>query len=237
MPLSFHQTKEPTDLTTVHELVRLVKQEPDVFRTVARIFDRYKTDKEAYKEGFDEEIELMIGQPGFRIRLKTRKRLLKILKAIYRQPTFQQIRSAFLEAIIEQYGPIHPTISYKEIYREPLIYDDGEMIGGYECRMDVVFHEQDDVPMEMVECKANIESFLSATSVWNQMKQNRLKKMHYMINLHKYLRECYVEPVLGFAFYNENCQLLKENVHENWGFPFIRFYSRRILYQHICEKE
>lgn len=237
MPLSFHKTKGPSQFEIVHELVGLVKKEPDVFRTVARIFDRYKTEREAHKEGFDEEIAMMIQQPGFRISSETRKRLLEMLCALYRQPIFQQVRAAFLEEIVSEYGPIDQTVLHEQVYREPLIYDDGEMIGGYECRMDVVFHHHDHTPMEMIECKANIESFLSSTSMWNQMKQNRLKKMHYMINLHKYLRECYTEPVLGFAFYNENCQLLKQNVHGNWGFPFIRFYSRRTLYQHICTKD
>lgn len=234
MPLAFHKAKGPSQCDSVRCLLQLVEVEPDVFRMVARIFDRFKTEREAEKEGFEEELELMIYQPAFRVPQKSKELLFQFLLKIYHEPNFQMVRSTFLEEVVVKYGPIEEKgMVYKQVMKEPLIYDGDHLIGGYRCRMDVVFYQQDDLPMEMIECKANIHSFLSETTMWNRWKGARLKKIHYMINVYQYLKQYYVEPVIGFAYYNRNSILLQKNVHETWGLSYIRLYSRQDLYERI----
>ncbi|MBA4544404.1 hypothetical protein H1164_16280 [Thermoactinomyces daqus] len=230
--------KTPRNHLLTTELMELVRKYPDLFMALANIFDKYKKQSEAVNW---RQIERYIRSPRLSLPEIVCNQAKELMQKVYdaSEDEFIDIRSQFLEEVIDYFGPFTPKFISKAKYREPLIMDQDEVVGKTDARCDVVFYHEDKVTLEMIECKANLKTFVTKSLDLLDPKFNRgnKKKIDYLCEVHRYLCENYAEPFVYIAFYNKNLEVTQERENvKRWGKDFLRFLDSVSIYNIVVKR-
>ncbi|KAB2951632.1 hypothetical protein F9B85_11395 [Heliorestis acidaminivorans] len=230
MPLSFNNCSGLSNDSLVNDIYNEIISNVKLFPYIARIFCLYKNNNNANTQVF----EKILDNPNLSLNATYKDKIINILSEIYNHPKFSDIRSGILEKVIHGLGPFKNTDCHYDVYIEPSILDNGYVVGESNCKCDIVYHTSDDMPIEFIECKSNITNFIPRTLPFDdeRVKQSTKNKVHYLDKAYNYLTNNYVTPTILFACYNAEHALELENVHHNWGFPYIDFLgSQEIFYK------
>ncbi|MNB91786.1 hypothetical protein D3C75_388720 [compost metagenome] len=237
MGIIFDDVGKTSTKKLVMRVLEATTQNLMVFVYISRIFDLHR-DKPPASElsKVDQTIDLTLKNPRLDLESKKRHELIEIVKEIYRSKSFIAIRSEILENFISQNGPYSIKTGVYNCYIEPTIKHGKRIIGNNNRKIDSVFHNNDTLPMEFVECKSNIASVIPADMTLNRMQTEKREKVEYLIDAYNYLSTAFCEPAIYIACYNNNYERQLTNVQQNWGYHFINFISPNELYQIISEK-
>lgn len=225
MGLQFITKKDPSQHVYVKVLVELVQKNHELFIYIARIFTTYRKKEIPDTKQFRLFVKATFQHPRLSLTKKERHQLRELTDRIYQHPDFQLIRSEFLEEMTAYFGPFKMKSSSPKTFREPSIYENNYLIGktGHKC--DVVFFEHDYEPMELIECKSTLATFMTLTKDFEKARKNTRGKILYLNKVREYLMVHYVEPILSFSCYDTNVDLIKENIYNNWGFHHYLFLT------------
>src|SRR5690625_1726984 len=224
MTIIFKDYGRPSGKRVVQEVLKEIQINLMVFKIIARIFNTFKTNDPSSLDMIDKVIEKSFNSPKFKIKPPKKKELVRLLKSIYRESNFSEIRSDVLELMVYRFGPFSERNREVIPYIEPRIMHNNTLIGGNGRKIDNVFYINDHEPIEFVECKANIENVIPSNFPLNDMqRRDHREKIEYLVHAHSYLSKNFVEPHIYLACYNDNYEKQMTNVHDNWGFRFIKF--------------
>jgi hypothetical protein len=240
MGIVFYNYRGPSTRTSVVRILSIIEQDPISFIYISRVFNakrriKNNQDRNEWLTEVDEQIELIINSPANRIESAKKQSLIDLIKEIYREPDFEDIRTEVLESVVYKYGPFTTGLTRKDSYVEPVIKDGTELIGNA-CKIDSVFYTSDIIPLEFVECKANIASVIPSTLPLEKISESHRKKVEYLQKAHAYLSEKFTMPQIYVACYNSEFDAQLSNVHNNWGFKFFNFLSPEDLLERIKGK-
>lgn len=231
--MDFRKQVSRCTVPVILELIGLINQHPPLFDAIARIFLQYY----AYNPDEYADVCWLIEtrvEGLYDLAPAQKKRVIQLLQYMYQQKNLQRLRSLFLEEAIAQWGPFSNQLTSPVIYMEPQLYDGKQLIGQGESRFDVVFFESEQQPLELIECKSNIETFLLHDVQFDQLSKATRNKLTYMNNVRHYLLLYYVEPVIYFACYNDNCDRVRENLHQTWGYGYVQFLYPEVIIKKLA---
>ncbi|TCS95813.1 hypothetical protein [Hazenella coriacea] len=225
MGLQFVSKKGPSQQVYVLKLAELVKKNHELFIYLARIFTTYRKKEIHDFKQFHSFVKMIVQHPRLSLSKQERHQLMELIHLIYQHSNFQMIRAEFLEEMTAYFGPFQTADPSPQVYREPSIYENHVLIGetGHKC--DVVFFEKVDRPMELIECKSTLATFMTLTKDFETTRKSTKGKITYLNKVREYLMVHYVEPVLFFSCYDTNIDVIKENIYSNWGFTHYLFLN------------
>lgn len=137
------------------------------------------------------------------------------------QNKFNSVKSNILERLLYSIGPLTEGLARKQVHVEPTIKDGQQVIGKTAIKCDLVFFENNHIPLEFIECKSNIRSVMPAVLPFEKVQKQVKKKVEYLNHAYEYLKSTYSTPFIYFACYNYHVTLEEENLQKNWGFNYI----------------
>lgn len=223
MTIKFIGEKGISERPLVKELVDIIKERPEDFLYIARIFSMYPNNQILD----DTEIKNQIRR-NFKLAFLSYDRaeiLTVLMLEIYKSRKFHDIRAEILENIAYAFGPVTKGLQYTKCYIEPKIEVKGYTVGESDKKCDLVFYQEDLSPMEFIECKTNISNVIPWNKPFEEMSKTHRDKISYLNNAYIYLKENYCEPKIYFACYNEDYENEIKNLHDNLGYTFIGLLS------------
>lgn len=108
-------------------------------------------------------------------------------------------RGDILEKVVENINPIHVKRSNYKIYRECLILDGEKQISGQD--IDVIYASEDKYEAELIECKANLETYLGHSIPYDKrrkldfMKEAKCISSGYEASYENILATCLLDDI------------------------------------------
>ncbi|AVX21331.1 hypothetical protein SAMN02745885_00576 [Carboxydocella sporoproducens DSM 16521] len=241
MSLSFIKYKKPSSNPVIQQITEEIKNNLILLRYISRIFAIYSINDNANLEEIDRYISDTINNPALTLCSEKKNKIIDLIKNIYRSLNFEKIRSEILENIVYELGPFKINHAINA-FLEPRIMDGEVIIGNSDHRCDVVFYNNDTSPLEILECKTNINNSIPSNMPFERIKDKIKNQILYMVNVYNYLKEHYCEPAIFIACYNVDYKKAQKNLNENWGYAFLKCIGpediiRISLYKKTYKKE
>ncbi len=233
MSLKFENLGSPSVRTLVIRVIDEIEKNKLLLLYISRIFNNHRSNDKTKLTTIDSVIQKTFKNPKLKLEQSKITELTDLLKDIYRDKNFSDIRSEVLELIIYKFGPFSNKISRVNTYIEPTIKHNSVTIGNNQRLIDSVFHVNDHDVIEFIECKSNIASVIPKTLPLVRMSIDNREKVEYLVNAHSYLNTHFVEPEIFVACYNTEYEDQLNNVHNNWGYNFIKFLGPEEIYNKI----
>lgn len=222
MSLFFVKYKKPGPDTVIQKLIEEIQSNLILLRYISRIFATHSLRDETNLIKIEEFISDTLNSPALSLRVEKRNGIIELVKEIYKSSNFESIRSEILEYICLKFGPFIIIDHSTYVFLEPQILDNGVVIGNSHHRCDIVFYDTENTPLEIIECKTNINNFIPSYLPFEGAKKKVKEKIKYMGNVYSYLKGKYCEPIMFIVCYNTDYQKAQKNLAENWGYPFIK---------------
>ena len=226
MNLEFKDCGRVSNNSYVQELLSKVKENIEIFEYLAKVFSNLKENHTESLKIIDKFIDNTFNNTRLSrtLDLESRQKMIDLLKCIYRDDQFGDIRASFLEAVVFTFGPFssEPRVN---VYVEPKIIDNQIIVGRTNNRCDNVFHIRDSRPIRFIECKAEILNYFPKTKPFGQISPQKRKQIRYFNRVHKYLTENFTEPEIFVISYNLDYEDSLKNVQDNWGFKFFKSFN------------
>lgn len=178
----------------VEEIWKYVIKEKYYFAVAASIFhtNHQPNKKTRFKKII--EIELNSNPRLKRREDEEKKAFVSLISRLYKEDheTLKSVRSEFIEKAAEEFGPFFISLPHTKKYIEPRIEFEGKIVGDSNHDFDVVFYNSstNDKAIELIECKANLNSFVSYDIPLNEdSKDKDERKLLYIKAVGQFFRE------------------------------------------------
>lgn len=227
MPIELISGRGLSQDPIVMSIVDKVKDNPQIFKFLARIFSVYNRNHDSLKDEIYSHIDRIIDSPRLDLSFGERKELNLCIKKVYNltPKKFNNVRSEVIESVVYFFGPVTKGLEKGSVYIEPILKDEDFIIGETDIKCDFVFFYKENSPMEFIECKSDIGNVIPKTLPFESASRPHRKKIEYLDRAYSYLSDNYSRPVIYFACYNLNYNRELNNLQENWGFPHMNFVN------------
>lgn len=232
MGLEIINTTGISERDLVCKLIEEIKSNPRFFKFLARLFADYKSNDSSLINEIHIQIDKRLNSPRLKYSREKTNSLSQYIREIYYQDkkTFDVIRGEILENVVYHFGPFTKGLNKKLRYIEPVIKDkliDGQekIVGETGCKCDLVFFTEETIPLEFVECKADIGNVIPRTLPFRRAKKDHREKVLYLDNAYNYLSNNYCTPSIYFACYNLDYEVMLKNLQKNWGYNYMEFIN------------
>lgn len=232
MGLEFINTKGISERPLVKHILNEIRENPKFFLYLSRLFADYKKNNPSLMEEICVQIDKILRSPRLNYSSEKIQELFNVIRQIYMEDseTFSKIRGEILENTIYYFGPFSKELLYKKCFVEPVIKDiltDDQvlLIGGSDIKCDFVFFYDEKSPIEFIECKADIANVIPRNLPFEKVRSDHKKKILYLQCAYEYLDTHYKTPVIHFACYNLNYEVMLNNLQNNWGFKYMNLIN------------
>lgn len=209
MTLSFENPRAVVWNKSVDELFSEIEKHITLLPYIGIVLATHSKNESGYLTEIDKKIDAYFSLGRLRDFSIT---TCKLMKSIYRDPNFGKIRSEILERVVYEYGPFSEKINRKSTYIEPTLKDERGIIGISNHKCDVVFHETDLTPMELIECRSNISNTIPSDRPFSEAYERNKKKVLYLYEVHDHLSVHYIQPEMYFGTYSLNYTMCLQRI-------------------------
>ncbi|MEH7303219.1 hypothetical protein [Neobacillus drentensis] len=224
MAINYIEAKPWEQPAYIDKIIEFVKKEKEYFIVLANLLHLYDTPDtdSAEKEERIQDLDDLIQTKGLDV-IRTDEEITEfkaVIEDLYEEKPFplSQTRGTILEAIVLTFGPRSITSPVNLLrYNEPQIYDNTSLIGGNNCVIDAVFHDDRETSThiaEYIECKASIDSLIKLRYFPRASKKAR-KKWSYIKSVYAYLSTNYFTPSIFIACYNYDVTDYQDKLNQN----------------------
>jgi hypothetical protein len=208
----------------IEQLIDFIKKDKEYFLIIANllcIYDTPDSDSDMTEERSKHLNELLIIKGLYDNRPNDEITEFKaLIEELYEQKPgiLSDTRGEILEAIIYRYGsnnisnPINLTSYY-----EPQIFDRGTLVGGNNCVIDVVIHDNRGSTNHVanyIECKAAIHSFIDLR-FFPRLSKKKRNKWNYIKDIYSYISSKYFIPKIYIASYSNDVYDYQQKLNQN----------------------